>query len=161
MNNSPDASIDPLQYQRLSARTGGHLLDLRLSASHGRRPGNRVLQLRSQSIQFDVVQGPAADKVLAAVKGNPGFKSGGQEPQDEALLRLRTNRTLVVVAGSEAGEYQYYFDPSNPEAKSARIAIDDVLQRAAGRKDPVKSAEVKVEAPALAMSIFWFPVSSA
>ncbi|RPJ59335.1 MAG: ABC transporter permease [Acidobacteria bacterium] len=100
----------------------------------------------ASSVQFDVVQGPAAEKVVAAVANNPGFKAK-VNPQDVAMARLRTTRTLVVVAPSEDGGYQYYFDPSNPESMAAQSAVDDVLQRSAGRKDAFTSKQVRVEAP--------------
>jgi ABC-2 type transport system permease protein len=100
----------------------------------------------SRAIQFDVVQGPAAQDVVAALQNNPGFQVR-VNPQDTALDRLRTNRTLVVVAPFDNGGYQFYFDPSNPESKAARSAVDDALQRAAGRKDAFVAKDVKVEAP--------------
>ncbi|MFB3906411.1 MAG: ABC transporter permease [Acidobacteriota bacterium] len=99
-----------------------------------------------QSIQFDVVEGPGAQKVVQAMAHNRGFKVK-VSPEEEGLARLRTNRTLVVVAPLETGGFEYYFDPSNPESKAARTAVDDALQRAAGRKDVFASEEVRVEAP--------------
>lgn len=97
-------------------------------------------------IQFDVVAGPAAEKVLATLHGHAGFKAVVQA-EETALRRLRRNRTPVVVVLSEAGEYRYHFDPSNPEARNARNAIDDALQRAAGRKDALPARDVEVTAP--------------
>ncbi len=101
---------------------------------------------RAQSVQFDVIEGPAAQKVVDAVAKNPGFKVK-VDSMEAALARLRTNRTLVVVDPSDNAGYKYYFDPSNPESKAARSAVDDALQRAAGRKDAFASNEVRVEAP--------------
>jgi len=100
----------------------------------------------AQSVQFDVIEGPAAQQVVAAIGKDPGFKVK-VNARDEAMTRLRTNRTLVVVDPSSDGTYQYFFDPSNPESKAARSAVDDALQRAAGRKDAFTSKEVKVQAP--------------
>jgi len=101
---------------------------------------------RDQSIQFDVIAGPAAEKVVAALKANPRF-AVTVNPREKALGRLRTNKTLVVVGESKTGGYEYHFDPSNPEAGASRNTIDDALQRAAGRKDAFETAEVRVEAP--------------
>lgn len=96
-------------------------------------------------IQFDVAAGAAADKVLAALD-HPAFEATVSQ-EETALARLRRNKTPVVVALSETGEYKYHFDPSNPEAKNARNAIDDALQRAAGRKDPLRASDVEITAP--------------
>ncbi len=101
---------------------------------------------RDEAIQFDLIEGPGADKVITALGKDPGFTVTVQ-PRENALNRLRANKTLVVVAGSNSGGYEFHFDPSNPEAEVARDAIDDALQRAAGRKDAFPSSEVKVETP--------------
>ncbi len=54
-------------------------------------------------------------------------------------LRLRTGKTeLVVVPPAETGGgYRYELDPTRPESLLARSRVDDALQRAAGRKDPL------------------------
>jgi ABC-2 type transport system permease protein len=43
--------------------------------------------------------------------------------------------------------YEYLFDPTRPQSVLARNAVDDQLQRAAGRKDPADVKLVKVEEP--------------
>jgi ABC-2 type transport system permease protein len=98
------------------------------------------------SIQFDVVPAAGTDRIMAALEADPGFRVV-RNREDTALARLRSNKTLVVVAGSKNGGYEYHFDPSNPEARHAQRAIDEALQRAAGRKDAFPSTEVRVEAP--------------
>jgi ABC-2 type transport system permease protein len=98
------------------------------------------------SIQFDAVQEAGEDQVLNAVGALPSF-SMTVNPREKALSRLRTNKTLVVVSRSGNATYEYYYDSSNPEARSARNAIDDALQRAAGRQDAVQSREVAVTTP--------------
>jgi ABC-type multidrug transport system permease subunit len=70
---------------------------------------------------------------------------------EEARRRLRTGRTaLVVDAGKNAPsasrphdkrKYIYQFDPTRAESVLARKAVDDQLQRAAGRQD---AAEIKL-----------------
>jgi len=88
-------------------------------------------------------------------------------PLDECRLRLRTGKTdLVVAAGaslrmrsgagsSRAGGapiptppvYEYRFDPSRPESVLARDAVDNALQRAAGRKDVAVVTDTPVDEP--------------
>jgi ABC-type multidrug transport system permease subunit len=43
--------------------------------------------------------------------------------------------------------YTFLFDPSRPESSLARQRVDDILQRAAGRKDPIGTAETHVTEP--------------
>lgn len=66
---------------------------------------------------------------------------------------LRTGRVAIIVApayhedGELAAPRRYLFDPTRPESRLARAVVDDVLQRAAGRADPVHVADGKVTAP--------------
>jgi ABC-type multidrug transport system permease subunit len=68
-------------------------------------------------------------------------------PEAESLNRLRTGRTPVVVMSEEGGGFSYRYDPTRPESAAARGAIDEVLQRAAGRVDPVATRDVLVTEP--------------
>jgi ABC-2 type transport system permease protein len=64
-------------------------------------------------------------------------------PLDEAAARneLRAGRVaLVLVPPADVrdggGALGYRFDPMRPQARLGRAVVDDVLQRAAGRRDP-------------------------
>lgn len=52
------------------------------------------------------------------------------------------------------GELDYQFDPTRPESKVARLAVDDALQRALGRDDVMIAREQKTVEPERAISIF-------
>jgi len=54
---------------------------------------------------------------------------------------------LTVSSQGALGPVTFHFDPTRPEAQAARLRADDVLQRAAGRKDAVQELEVRVTAP--------------
>lgn len=57
-----------------------------------------------------------------------------------AAQALRTGDVALVVApGSGAVEYRY--DPERPDAREARLRVDQLVQRAAGRSDPVPASE--------------------
>jgi ABC-type multidrug transport system permease subunit len=64
----------------------------------------------------------------------------------EAAQALRLGKVEVVVVPRPPG-FEYRLDPSRPEAMVARARVDDALQRAAGRTDPVPSREVAVTEP--------------
>jgi ABC-2 type transport system permease protein len=66
---------------------------------------------------------------------------------EEAIRRLNTGKTPLVIEplGSETWTYRY--DPTRPEAAAARQTIDDVLQQAAGRTNPVQTKDVHVSEP--------------
>ena len=66
---------------------------------------------------------------------------------DEALERLRRNQTPLVVSVEASGDFEYFFDPTNPDAATARAEVDDAIQRAAGRQDTVRSNDRRTDAP--------------
>jgi len=107
-----------------------------------------------EHIQVDLVQSAAKgasedlEKTLkdydakAKAQGKPGLILRVDTPE-EANQRLRTGKTpLVVEQGSSRVLYRY--DPTRPEAIVAKGAIDDILQVAHGRKDPVATEDVTV-----------------
>jgi len=62
-----------------------------------------------------------------------------------ASLWLRNGKVAVVVVPAEPRLYRY--DPTRPESRLARLLVDDVLQRASGRRDPTAVAEAQVTEP--------------
>ena len=82
----------------------------------------------------DVIEGPGAVRIVQALEGQDGFKVH-LAAEFEAMQRLRRNRTQIVARLDPDGVCQYYFDPSNPDARAARSALDDTLQKAFGRRD--------------------------
>lgn len=91
-----------------------------------------------EQITVDVEAGPAAEAILSALSKEERFKARVVTP-DEAQLHLRTGRTDLVVRddGAEAPKYEYTYDPTRPPSVLAHSAVDDALQRAAGRQDLV------------------------
>ena len=62
---------------------------------------------------------------------------------DEATKALRSGKVSIVVKPQNES-YEYRFDPTRPESRTARLILDDVLQRAKGRTDVVSVGEQKV-----------------
>ncbi len=95
-----------------------------------------------------VRQGPGAPRVLAALRAAPLVQADGAT-EEEAARALRMGRADVVVVApaTPSGTVEYRFDPSRPESGVARARVDDALQRAAGRADPVRSREVATSEP--------------
>lgn len=96
-----------------------------------------------EQIAVDVREGPYAEATVAVLEQQEKFQPRIVSP-DEATLRLRTARSALVVTatGGETPAYEYTYDPTRPESELAKNAVDDALQRAAGRQD---SAQVTVE----------------
>jgi ABC-2 type transport system permease protein len=65
-----------------------------------------------------------------------------------ARAALRTGKVaLVIVPGADAGTVEYRFDEERPESRTARLLVDDALQRGAGRADPVPVQDRQVREP--------------
>jgi ABC-2 type transport system permease protein len=68
-------------------------------------------------------------------------------PDSAAVQALRTGSAAIVVAPDSGGRVEYRFDPERPESRTARLQVDDALQRGAGRSDPVAVSEERVSEP--------------
>jgi len=67
-------------------------------------------------------------------------------PSGEAAKALRSGKVSIVVI-PQNGSYEYRFDPTRPESRTARLIVDDVLQRSKGRTDAIRVAEQRVTEP--------------
>jgi ABC-type multidrug transport system permease subunit len=65
---------------------------------------------------------------------------------DEAAQALRSGKVSIVVK-PQNDAFAYVFDPTRPESRTARLLVDDVLQRGKGRSDVLNVGEEKVIEP--------------
>ncbi len=63
----------------------------------------------------------------------------------DARLALTRGQVLLVVSGDDVPAYEY--DPANADSRTARLAVDAALQRAAGRTDVFDARLAIVTAP--------------
>ena len=78
---------------------------------------------------------------------------------DEAAGReaLRMGRVALMVDRAGDGSIAFRFDDTNPEGRSARTLADRALQRAAGRVDPVQTADELTREPGARYIDFLIP----
>ena len=95
-----------------------------------------------------VVQSGAASRAaLQALAGSPDLLPT-EQTETQAAEALRTGRVaLVVVPAQGTDSVEYRFDEERPESRTARLLVDDALQRGAGRADPVSVRERQVREP--------------
>ncbi|SIO65297.1 ABC-2 family transporter protein [Singulisphaera sp. GP187] len=106
-----------------------------------------------ESIQLDLVASgsSAVEKTLrdydvkARRESRPGLqlKVGSA---DAANRRLLTGKTPLVIE-PKGSQVIYRYDPTRPEGVAARGAVDDILQSAHGRVDPLATEDIKVTEP--------------
>ena len=103
----------------------------------------------------------APDKTLVAIEGaandakvsetanvlahSPDITAKVLSPNDAAQA-LRSGKVSIVVR-PENDSFAYRFDPTRPESRTARLLVDDVLQRGKGRADVVSVGEEKITEP--------------
>ncbi len=112
------------------------LIAIGLGIAFSNRPADKVF--------VDIVQNEAAARVAADLKQSPDFVVS-VHPEGECRDRLRLGKSLVVVVPGNT--YAYMYDPTRPESVLARRRVDDALQRAAGREDPVATEDTFVTEP--------------
>lgn len=87
------------------------------------------------------VIGPHAKEWSAALAKSPVLLT---RVLDDAAARdqLRRGKITLLVEGDTQPVYR--FDPTRPDARTARVEADDALQRAAGRRDVIAAREEHV-----------------
>ncbi|HEX7023755.1 MAG TPA: ABC transporter permease [Gemmatimonadales bacterium] len=89
---------------------------------------------------------PAAGSAASRLEASPLLEV--QLLDDSAAAReLRTGRIALVVVPHSEASMEYRFDDTRPEGIAARRLVDDVLQRAAGRTDPILVGEIRLQEP--------------
>lgn len=84
--------------------------------------------------------GPRAAPLTAALRHDRALAVEQLGP-DSAERALRTGRVALVVTPNGEGGVQYEYDETRPDARTARLIVDDAVQRGAGRRDVLPIAE--------------------
>jgi ABC-2 type transport system permease protein len=108
-----------------------------------------------ESVQVDLVKNGASEPIQKALeeydaKARAEKRQAVQlevNSEEAAMKRLRTGKTPLVIVPSVSGPMAYRYDPTRPDASAARAAIDAILQRQAGRVDPLKTEDSIIAEP--------------
>jgi ABC-2 type transport system permease protein len=93
-------------------------------------------------IYAGVLAGPESAEIGAALTQAAGIRVR-VVPRERADLALRDGEVQVVVLPGSPPTYR--FDPTRSESRLARLAVDNALQRAAGRADRFTAGEQKLD----------------
>jgi ABC-type multidrug transport system permease subunit len=94
-----------------------------------------------EALPVAVVAGPHAEARAAALAAGADVKPSVLAEAD-ARRALARGRVVLVVSADETPAYAY--DPTQPESRTARLAVDAALQRAAGRTDAFAPGRAEV-----------------
>jgi len=94
-----------------------------------------------------IVAGPGADKAMALLEARKSSIRASVLNQSLALQGFRLGKYDLVVEPDTNGGFRYHYDPSRPESVLSRAEVDDALQTAAGRTDPLPTTAVTSTEP--------------
>ncbi len=98
----------------------------------------------SRPVRVGVPPGAASEVLRKTLSANHGVIVR-DVPADEELRQLREGDVHVIVRPGDPPVY--HFDPDREESRIARLVVDDVLKRAAGRSDPWQAREDAIAIP--------------
>jgi ABC-type multidrug transport system permease subunit len=86
------------------------------------------------------------EATAAALRANDGIvmREGDTAACGEAL---RLGKVQLALARTEAGGYETRFDPTQPESAMAKAMVEDLVQRAEGRKDVATFTAAEMKEP--------------
>jgi ABC-2 type transport system permease protein len=97
-----------------------------------------------EALHIGVVRGPG-DSSVAAVIDRSTALSARVLDSSEAQVALRTGHIALLVLPGEPLAYRY--DTTRAESRLARLQVDDVVQRARGRRDPAATRDERITTP--------------
>jgi ABC-2 type transport system permease protein len=97
-----------------------------------------------EPLPVGVVAGPNADARVAALSATPDLRASVLSEADARQSLIRGRVVLVISAGDPPS---YEYDPTQPESRAARLAVDAALQGAAGRQDAFSPGRAEVTEP--------------
>jgi ABC-2 type transport system permease protein len=101
-----------------------------------------------------VVAGPGAEQAAAALGSSPVLQARVMEER-AGREALRTGKiSLLVEPGPPA---VFHFDATRPDSRVSRLAAEDAMQRAAGRKDALAVRDALVKEPGARYIDFLIP----
>jgi ABC-2 type transport system permease protein len=87
-----------------------------------------------------IVSGPSAQQAFDMLHTSPTKIKADILDSHDALNRFRLGKYDLVIISNEQGGFEYRYDPARPESVLARSEVEDALQSAAGRKNPMATS---------------------
>lgn len=109
-----------------------------------------------EKVRVAVETGAAAEQLRSTLLNSPDLEAVILSAED-AQQALRNGAVALVVRPSGEAAFDYRFDPTRPESRLARLAVDDALQRAGGRRDVASAREERVSEPGARYIDFLIP----
>jgi ABC-2 type transport system permease protein len=92
-----------------------------------------------------VVELNSTTNFVVQALANASYFSVRKITNSEIDKSLMLDHVKLIVIHKKNGEIAYRFDQSHPESQITRLLVDQVLQKAAGRKDSLKTQDILVK----------------
>src|ERR1043166_3471151 len=87
-------------------------------------------------VHVAVAAGPRSAQLAGVLRKDKGL-AVEELSADSARIALRPGRIALVVTATDSNGVHYEYDDTRPDSRVARLLVNDVVQRGAGRGDPV------------------------
>jgi ABC-type multidrug transport system permease subunit len=101
-----------------------------------------------EQVVVDIQEGGLAETTLSDLSKDGRFVATILNAES-CRVRLRTGKTSLIVIAHDTPQpiYEYVYDPTRPDSMLARREVDEILQRASGRRDPVATSDTEFNEP--------------
>src|SRR4051812_1570344 len=95
----------------------------------------------AEVVHVGVVAGAASDTVIAALKASKDLAIDVVPSVDSGLAAMRNGKLALIVLPTGGRSVEYRFDDTRPDSRTARMLVDNAVQRGYGRTDPVTTRD--------------------
>jgi ABC-2 type transport system permease protein len=92
-------------------------------------------------VHVGVVSSPGSDSIAAWLGRSKALAVELVPTLDSGLAAMRNGKVALLTQSSAAGTVDYRFDDTRPDSRTARLLVDDAIQRGVGRKDPLAARD--------------------
>ncbi len=92
-------------------------------------------------VRVGVVQVGNSDSVISWLRHSKALAVDAVPTLDSGLAAMRTGTVALIVQPGRGSVVDYRFDDTRPDARTARLLVNDAIQRGAGRRDPLTARD--------------------
>ena len=92
-------------------------------------------------VHIGVVGTPGSDSGVAWLSRSKSLAVEVVPTLDSGLAAMRNGKIALLAQSQASGTVDYRFDDTRPDARTARLLVDDAIQRGAGRHDPLAARD--------------------
>src|SRR5207302_5394236 len=92
-------------------------------------------------VHVGVVRAAGSDSVIAWIRRSNALSADDMSTLESGLAAMRNGKIALLVQPRSRTDVDYRFDDTRPDARTARLLVNDAIQRGAGRRDPLAARD--------------------